>query len=75
MCVTKNRVPWQMLLNIRTKVNTGVDEGLKERGRGGGVESEECEQIVFQKGTDKQKDQKKKQHSELVLKGDAQRDF
>ena len=39
------------------------------------MESEECEQIVFQKGTDKQKDQKKKQHSELVLKGDAQRDF
>ena len=32
MCVTKNRVPWQMLLNIRTKVDTGVDEGLKRRG-------------------------------------------
>ena len=68
MYVTKNRVPWQMLLNIHTKVDTGVDEGLKVGG------SEECEQIVFQKGTDKQKDQEKKQHSEVVLKDDAQRD-
>ena len=32
MYVTKNRVPWQMLLNIRTKVDTGVDEGLKVGG-------------------------------------------
>lgn len=46
---------------------------MKDLKRGG--KSEECEQVVFQKGTDTQNGQKKKQHSELVLKGDAQRDF
>ena len=49
MCVTKNRVPWEMLLNIRTKVNTGVDEGLKERGRGGGWKVKNVNRLCFRK--------------------------